>query len=130
MLLDKNTLPANDHAEVVGDGRRRRDVVMDYSKIAPMMGILWSPHRRRFQPVARAGQRADLRLHQRGQHRCRAPQGRYANLQTNHSHEMILRSGAFALNFPRAGQLEWIRDFGLRSGRDCQKLKGMEYSTG
>jgi flavin reductase (DIM6/NTAB) family NADH-FMN oxidoreductase RutF len=48
----------------------------------------------------------------------------------NLSHEMVSNSGAFALNFPRAGQLEWIRDFGLYSGRERDKLATVEFSRG
>lgn len=103
---------------------------MDYSKIAPMMGILWSP----IAAVSSQWQGQDNAqiCVSIGGASIVAERPRVVTqiYKTNHSHEMILRSGAFALNFPRAGQLEWIRDFGLRSGRDCQKLKGMEYSTG
>ncbi len=103
---------------------------MDYGKIAPMMGILWSPiaavssqwqGQENAQICVSIGGASIVAEH---------PRVITQIYKTNHSHEMILRSGAFALNFPRAGQLEWIRDFGLRSGRDCQKLKGMDYSTG
>ena len=50
--------------------------------------------------------------------------------KTNHSHEMIVGSGAFALNFPRADQLDWIDRFGMRSGRDGDKLEGLAYTKG
>ena len=48
----------------------------------------------------------------------------------NHSHEMIYRSGAFALNFLRKDQLQLIKDFGLVSGRDRDKLSGVSYRLG
>ena len=50
--------------------------------------------------------------------------------KTNNSHEMILGSGAFALNFPRTDQLQWIMDFGLISGRDRDKLAEVESEVG
>ena len=50
--------------------------------------------------------------------------------KTNHSHEMIAGSGAFALNFPRTDQLHWIDRFGMHSGRDCDKMEGLDYRTG
>ena len=103
---------------------------MDYAKIAPMMGYLWSPL-------------AAVSSRWRGQDNAQIcvsiggasivserPRVITQIYKTNHSHDMIMGSGAFALNFPRAGQLEWIRDFGLQSGRDCDKLDGVEYSTG
>ena len=103
---------------------------MDYNNIAPMMGYLWSPI-------------AAVSSHWRGQENAQicvsiggasivaeTPRVLVQIYKTNHSHEMILRSGAFALNFPRAGQLEWFRDFGLKSGRDCEKLAGYEFSKG
>ena len=103
---------------------------MDYSKIAPMMGLLWSP-------IAAVSSRwqgqdnAQICLSIGGASIvAERPRVVVQIYKTNHSHEMILGSGAFAINFPRAGQLEWIRDFGLFSGRDCEKLKGVEYSVG
>jgi flavin reductase (DIM6/NTAB) family NADH-FMN oxidoreductase RutF len=103
---------------------------MDYSNIAPMMGNLWSPI-------------AAVSSHWRGQDNAQLcvsiggasivaerPRVLVQIYKTNHSHEMIMGSGAFALNFPRAGQLEWIRDFGLYSARDRDKLVGVEYSKG
>ena len=45
----------------------------------------------------------------------------------NFSHEMIYETGAFALNFLRKDQLEPIRDFGLVSGRDVEKLADVPY---
>ena len=103
---------------------------MDYGKIAPMMGYLWSP-------IAAVSSRwqgqdnAQICVSIGGASIvAERPRVITQIYKTNHSHEMILGSGAFALNFPRAGQLEWFRDFGLRSGRDCDKLEGYEYSTG
>ncbi len=103
---------------------------MDYSKIAPIMGNLWSPI-------------AAVSSHWKGEDNAQIcvsiggasivaerPRVLVQVYKTNHSHEMILQSGAFGVNFPRAGQLEWIRDFGLVSGRDGNKLESYDYSTG
>ncbi len=103
---------------------------MDYGNIAPIMGSLWSP-------IAAVSSRW------RGQDNAQicvsiggasivAERPRVVTqiYKTNHSHEMIMGSGAFALNFPRAEQLDWIKRFGLSSGRDCNKLDGGEYATG
>ncbi len=108
---------------------------MDYGKIAPIMSNLWSP-------IAAVSSRW------RGQDNAQIcvsiggasivaerPRVVVQIYKTNHSHGMILGSGAFALNFPRAGQLDWIRDFGLHSGRDGDKLgpsasPAFEYSAG
>ena len=103
---------------------------MEYSDIAPIMGQLWSPI-------------AAVSSHWDGQDNAQIcvsiggasivperPRVLVQIYKTNHSHEMITKSGAFALNFPRAGQLDWITDFGMRSGREDDKLAGVEYSAG
>ena len=101
---------------------------MDYAKIAPIMGNLWSPI-------------AAVSSNWQGQDNAQIcvsiggasivaerPRVITQIYKTNHSHEMIMGSGAFALNFPRADQLDWIDRFGMRSGRDCNKLEG--WTTG
>lgn len=103
---------------------------MDYAKIAPIMGNLWSPI-------------AAVSSNWRGQDNAQIcvsiggasivaerPRVITQIYKTNHSHEMIMGSGAFALNFPRADQLDWIDRFGMRSGRDCNKLEGLDYRAG
>ena len=103
---------------------------MEYSDIAPIMGNLWSPL-------------AAVSSHWDGKDNAQLclsiggasivpeqPRVVVQIYKTNLSHEMISNSGAFALNFPRAGQLEWIRDFGLYSGRDQHKLAAVEFSRG
>ncbi len=103
---------------------------MDYVKIAPMMGNLWSP----IAAVSSLWQgRANAQI-------CvsigaasivaESPRVIVQLYKTNLSHEMVLRSGAFAVNFPRTDQLEWIKDFGLVSGRDCDKLAGRGFRSG
>ena len=49
--------------------------------------------------------------------------------KANHTHEMILQSKVFALNFLRKDQLQHIRDFGLLSGRDVDKLANVPFET-
>lgn len=103
---------------------------MDYSKIAPIMGNLWSPI-------------AAVSSHWRGQDNAQIcvsiggasivaerPRVITQIYKTNHSHEMIAGSEAFALNFPRSDQLEWIDRFGMNSGRDCDKMEGLGYRAG
>lgn len=45
----------------------------------------------------------------------------------NYSHELIYQSGSFALNYLRIDQLQYIKDFGLVSGREVDKLAGVPY---
>ena len=103
---------------------------MEYSDIAPIMGQLWSPI-------------AAVSSHWDGQDNAQIcvsiggasivperPRVLVQIYKTNHSHDMITRSGTFALNFPRAGQLNWIPNFGMRSGREDNKMAGVEYSAG
>lgn len=103
---------------------------MEYSDIAPIMGNLWSPL-------------AAVSSHWQGKDNAQLclsiggasivpehPRVVVQIYKSNLSHEMISGSGSFALNFPRAGQLEWIRDFGLYSGRDRNKLASIEFSRG
>ena len=100
---------------------------MEYPLIAPMMSHLWSPiaavtsHWREVAnaqiAVAVGGAsivpsmpRVIIQIYKR-----------------NYSHELIHRSGAFALNFLRQDQLQYIKDFGLVSGREVDKLAGVSY---
>ena len=103
---------------------------MEYSDIAPIMGNLWSP----LAAVSShwdSKDNAQLCLSIGGASIVpEQPRVVVQIYKTNLSHEMISNSGAFALNFPRAGQLEWIRDFGLYSGRDQDKLAAVEFSRG
>ena len=113
-----------------GNGNSGTDFGMNYSGIAPILSNLWSPiaavsccwegqsNAQICVSIAGASIVADK------------PRVAVQIYKTNHSHGMISEAGVFALNFPRAGQLDWIRDFGLRSGRDCDKLAGVEHSPG
>ena len=103
---------------------------MEYSDIAPMMGRLWSPL-------------AAVTSHWQGRDNVQMavaiaaasivpdrPRVSVQLYKTNLSHEMVLSSGAFALNFLREDQLELIGDFGLVSGRDRDKLDGVDKIAG
>ena len=103
---------------------------MDYSNVAPIMGNLWSPI------VA-------VTSRWRGQDNAQIcvsigaasivpekPRVLAQIYKTNHTHGMVLGSGAFALNFPRPDQLRWIKDFGLASGRDRDKMAAVDHQPG
>ena len=103
---------------------------MDYSKIAPIMGNLWAPL-------------AVVTSHWQGRDNgqlCLSiggasivperPRVVVHIYKTNLSHEMITSSGAFALNFLRDDQLDWVDRFGMHSGRELDKLEGLECRTG
>ncbi len=100
---------------------------MEYARIAPMMGLLWSPlaavtSRWRDRPNAQIAvaigaasivpsmPRVVVQIYKR-----------------NYSHDLIYRSGCFALNFLRPDQLQYIKQFGLVSGRDVDKLAGVPF---
>lgn len=103
---------------------------MDYSKIAPMMGLLWSPiaavtsswlDKTNAQiAVAIGGASVVPSL----------PRVVVQIYRRNYSHDLIYKSKAFALNFLREDQLHLISDFGLRSGRDVDKLAEVPYEIG
>ena len=103
---------------------------MDYSRIAPIMGNLWSP-------IAAVSSRwqgqdnAQICVSIGGASIvAERPRVITQIYKTNYSHHMIMGSGAFALNFPRTDQLDWIDRFGMHSGRDCNKLEGLDYRAG
>ena len=95
---------------------------MEYSQIAPIMGRLWSPIAA---VTSRWRDRSNAQI-------CVAigaasivpsmPRVVVQIYKRNYSHEMVYRSGAFALNYLRIDQLQYIKDFGLVSGRDVDKL--------
>lgn len=47
----------------------------------------------------------------------------------HHTWELIERSQAFALHLFTERQLDWVTRFGLHSGRDVEKLSGLEIQT-
>ena len=103
---------------------------MEYADIAPIMGRLWSPL-------------AAVTSHWQGRDNVQIavaiaaasivperPRVVVQLYKTNLSHDMVLSSGAFALNFLRPNQLDLIRDFGLVSGRERDKLAGVGTKAG
>jgi flavin reductase (DIM6/NTAB) family NADH-FMN oxidoreductase RutF len=103
---------------------------MDYGRIAPMMGRLWSPlaavtshwHGKRNAQIAVAIGAASIVPGM--------PRVAVQIYKRNLSHSLIDHSGAFALNFLAKEQLHLIQAFGLVSGRDADKLAGIEYVLG
>ena len=103
---------------------------MEYADIAPIMGRLWSPlaavtsHWQDRDNVQIAVSIAAASI---------VPERPRVVVQlykTNLSHDMVLSSGAFALNFLRPNQLDRIGDFGLVSGRERDKLVGVGTKAG
>ena len=103
---------------------------MEYSQIAPMMGRLWSPI------VAVTSQwqgktNAQICVSVGGASIVpNMPRVAVQIYKRNYSHELICQSKAFALNFPREDQLNYIKDFGLVSGRDVDKLAKVPHHPG
>ena len=103
---------------------------MEYRRISPMMSHLWSPiaavtsgWEGKFNAqIAVAISAASIVPSQ--------PRVLVQIYKRNLSHELIYRSGAFAVNFLRQDQLQLIPDFGLVSGRDKDKLDGVVYELG
>ena len=98
---------------------------MEYQFTAPMMGLLWSP----LAAVTSCWRgKANAQI-------CVAiaaasivpsmPRLVVQIYKRNYSHELICQSKAFAVNFLRNDQLQLIKDFGLVSGRDVDKLAGI-----
>lgn len=49
---------------------------------------------------------------------------------SNYTHDLISESGALAVNFLNHDQLPLIWGLGMRSGRDCDKLADVAYTSG
>lgn len=47
----------------------------------------------------------------------------------HHTWSLLEAAGTFALHLLEEGHLEWVWHFGLRSGRDCDKLAGVATRT-
>ena len=100
---------------------------MEYDRIAPMMSQLWSPiaavtSRWRGKANAQIAVAIGAASIVPGM-----PRVVLQIYKSNYSHELIYGSGAFALNFLRKDQLQFIREFGLVSGRDVDKLAGVPH---
>ena len=102
---------------------------MEYARIAPVMGRLWSP----LAAVTSQWQgKANVQIAVAIAAASIVPDMPRVVVQiykTNFSHRLIYSSGALALNFLRADQLHLIKDFGLVSGRDKDKLEGVGTHT-
>ncbi len=116
--------------EYVASCQDRPNVLMDYANIVPIMRELWSPiaavtsswRGRDNAQIAVAIGGASIVPDQ--------PRVAVQMYKRNLSHDMVYGSGAFCLNFLRKDQLQPIHDFGLRSGRDVEKLEPYEYEAG
>ena len=103
---------------------------MEYRRIAPLMGNLWSPI---VAVTSTWNERSNVQIAVAVAAASIVPDKPRVLLQiykTNLSHGMINHSHAFALNFLRPGQLELIKKFGFVSGRDQDKLADVAYSLG
>jgi len=102
---------------------------MEYQRIAPMMGLLWSPvaavtscqYGKANAQIAVAIAAASIVPSM--------PRVIIQIYKRNYSHDLIYHSKAFAVNFLRKDQLHWIKDFGLVSGRNVNKLSGIPYEV-
>ncbi len=102
---------------------------MDHTLISPMMGRLWSP-------IAAVGSRwqgfNNVQIAVSIAAASIVPSKPRVAVQiykTNHSHNMIYQSKAFALSFLRPDQLDHIHEFGFVSGRDTDKLAEIAHHT-
>jgi flavin reductase (DIM6/NTAB) family NADH-FMN oxidoreductase RutF len=103
---------------------------MEYRDIAPIMGRLWSPLAAvtsSWQGKANAQIAVAITAGSIVPDRPRVLAQIY---KENYSHRLILQSHAFVLNFLSREQLHFIRDFGLVSGADREKLEGVGHSLG
>ena len=101
--------------------------MMDYSRIAPIMGRLWSPMAA-VTSLWKGKANAQICVAISGASIVPTrPRVVVQIYKTNLSHEMVYQSGAFALNYLRTDQTRYIKDFGLVSGRDVEKLKDVSY---
>lgn len=103
---------------------------MEYRDIAPIMGRLWSPLAAvttRWQGNANAQIAVAISAASIVPDRPRVLVQIYKG---NYSHQLIRRSGAFALNFLSEKELYYIRDFGLVSGKERDKLASVDYTEG
>ena len=103
---------------------------MEYHDIAPIMGRLWSPlaavttnweGKANAQIAVAISAASIVPAH---------PRVLVQIYKRNYSHQLILDSHAFGLNFLSRDQLHFIRDFGLVSGMDREKLAGVAYALG
>jgi ferric-chelate reductase [NAD(P)H] len=103
---------------------------LGYQRIAPLMGQLWSP-------IAAVTSRWQEQVNAQIAVAIGAasivpgkPRVVVQIYKGNYSHLLIQESKAFALNFLRKDQLGLIKDFGLVSGKDQDKLSGIDFKLG
>ena len=114
---------------VKNDRNRIREPNLDYQRIAPIMGLLWAPLAAvtsRWQGKVNAQIAVAISAASIVPDRPRTIIQIY---KENYSHNLIYQSRAFALNFLRKDQLQLIKDFGLVSGSQRDKLAELAYST-
>ena len=103
---------------------------MDYERISPLLGRLWSP----LAAVTSQWEgNANAQICMAISNASIVPQRPRVLVQIykgNYSHRLIYGSGAFALNFLGKHQLDLLREFGFFSGREKDKLAGIAYDTG
>jgi ferric-chelate reductase [NAD(P)H] len=103
---------------------------LGYQRIAPLMGQLWSP-------IAAVTSRWQEQVNAQIAVAIGAasivpgkPRVVVQIYKGNYSHLLIQESKAFALNFLRKNQLGLIKDFGLVSGKEQDKLSGIDFKLG
>ena len=103
---------------------------MDYERISPLLGRLWSP----LAAVTSQWEgQVNAQICMAISNASIVPQRPRVLVQIykgNYSHHLIYGSGAFALNFLGRNQLDLLREFGFYSGRDKDKLASIAYDTG
>jgi flavin reductase (DIM6/NTAB) family NADH-FMN oxidoreductase RutF len=50
--------------------------------------------------------------------------------RTHHTWQLVEETGAFALHLFTEDRMDWVRDFGMRSGREHDKLAGLNWHGG
>ena len=103
---------------------------MDYERISPLLGRLWSP----LAAVTSQWEgQVNAQICMAISNASIVPQRPRVLVQIykgNYSHHLIHGSGAFALNFLGKHQLDLLREFGFFSGREKDKLAGIAYDIG
>jgi flavin reductase (DIM6/NTAB) family NADH-FMN oxidoreductase RutF len=100
---------------------------IEYQRIAGMMGQLWSPIAA---VTSRWRDKVNVQIAVAIGAASIVPGKPRVVVQIykgNYSHQLIHQSRAFALNFLRQDQLGLIKDFGFVSGKDRDKLSGIDY---
>ena len=103
---------------------------MKHNRIAPIMGNLWSPIAA---VTSRWQGRNNVKIAEAISAASIVPEMPRVLLQiykSIHSHGMIHKSGAFALNFLRQEQIDLIKNFGFVSVRYHDKLKSVAFRSG